>query len=63
MKPAAAACVSSPKSQVVEVTSPTAADWVDPKRPTMAASIYCMMMMASCAIMAGQLSCSVRAIC
>lgn len=61
--PVAAAVQSPQKSHVVVDTSPMEADASAPIRPTMAASIYCMMMEDSCAIMAGTLSSTVRRSC
>ena len=51
------------KSHVAEAISPTEADCAAPRRPTMAASINCITMVANCAMMAGQLSRSARPIC
>ena len=41
------------KSQRLVDTRPTAALSSAPRRPTIPASIYCIMMLDSCAIMAG----------
>ena len=41
------------KSHRLVLTSPTAALSDAPRRPTIAASIYCMSMLDSCAIIAG----------
>lgn len=62
-KPVAAAVQSPQKSHVVVDTSPMEAEASAPTRPTMAASIYCMMMEDSCAMMAGTLSSTVRRNC
>ena len=54
-KPDATARMTPPKSQVLEETSPMAAEAPAPRTPTMAASIYCMMISEICARMAGML--------
>lgn len=42
-KPAAAALIKAPKSHVVDATKPTDAEASAPNEPTIAASIYSMM--------------------
>ena len=63
LNPMAAAMAKPLKSHVAEAISPTEADCAAPRRPTMAASINCITMVANCAMMAGQLSRSARPIC
>ena len=62
-KPVAAATHNPQKSHVVVETKPIAADSSAPRLPTIAASIYCMTMEESCAIIAGTLNCTVRRNC
>ncbi|MDE6257506.1 MAG: hypothetical protein K2M53_03890, partial [Muribaculaceae bacterium] len=52
-KPTVAAEQTPQKSQRLVETSPTAAEGSAPKRPTIAASIYCIKMLDSCAMIAG----------
>ena len=62
-KPVAAALQVPQKSQVVVDTSPMLAAAPAPKRPTMAASMYCMAMADICATMLGILSSTVSRNC
>ncbi|MDE6683337.1 MAG: hypothetical protein K2J87_07925, partial [Muribaculaceae bacterium] len=55
-KPTVAAEQTPQKSQRLVETSPTAADGSAPKRPTIAASIYCIRMLDSWAMIAGHAS-------
>ena len=61
--PEAAALSTPPKSHVVVDTRPMAAAGSLPKLPTMAASIYCITIDDSCAMIAGALSCAVSVSC
>ena len=57
--PTIAAEHSPQKSHRLVETSPTDALSSAPSRPTIAASIYCIMMLDSCAIIAGHDNCTV----
>ena len=61
--PVAAAAHNPQKSHVVVETSPMEADASAPRLPTIAASIYCIIMEDNCAMTAGMLSCTVRRSC
>lgn len=58
--PAETAEHSPMNSQVVVDTSPMDAEALAPRLPTMAASMYCMVIDEICAMMEGRLNCAVR---
>ena len=63
VNPVVTALQMPPKSHNVVETSPIDAESSAPRLPTMEASMYCMMMLESCAMMAGTLSEAVSSSC